>query len=411
MWKTSLLQLLISAVVSWVNGWQHASEAELVQAVKERTKPLLVAYLFSNEKSSQNLISHWARVENAVQQQQIEADVMNIDCSGSLSTCLELDVKAYPAIRLYHPDGRVIRYRGPRKSIPILAFLQRVTRPVLSLLVTTHKVVSFLSSDEIVFTAEFTPSETLLYEAHYRQLAERYYDQYSFGLILSSPPSKQKSQTTAKHSISKIKCHNAQTNDSFTLTSTELPFTSALQELLTQCTVPLIYEPIGRKQLADLATFSASNAKSGVIVHFFVTSDSSSTEDSEDTKELYKKEIAPLAKKYSQDILFTIIDGDEHPGMGPAVGGLPSNVRSGVSVENTRTGELFPYPRKYKSGAEVGKKLQLNPGENESMIAAMDELERFLGQIVEGKVKPWNGKEHGGDTGREGGQTGRHDEL
>ncbi|KAM7189740.1 hypothetical protein V8F33_009879 [Rhypophila sp. PSN 637] len=327
---------------------------------------------------------------------------MNIDCSGSLSTCLELDVKAFPAIRLYHLDGRIIRYRGPRKSKPFLAFLQRATRPVLSPLATTKQVASFLLSDEIVFIAEFSPSEEPLYEVHYRQLAERYYDRYSFGLILSSTPSKQQSQPTVKQATSKIKCHNAQTNDSFTLTSAELPLPNALQELLTQCTVPLIYEPIGRKQLADLATFSATNAKSGLIVHYFVTNGSPSTEDSEDTKELYKKEIGPLAKKYSQEILFTIIDGDEHPGMGPTVGGLPSNVRSGVSVENTLSGELFPYLSKHQGNGEL--KGGITAGE----------IEWFLGEIVEGRVQPWNGLELGGDTNRQkpkGDHTGRHDEL
>ena len=53
-------------------------------------------------------------VQDAVQ----DAKVMSINCAEDLDLCLEMDVRAYPAIRLYSGNGRVSRYRGPRKFTP-----------------------------------------------------------------------------------------------------------------------------------------------------------------------------------------------------------------------------------------------------------------------------------------------------
>lgn len=196
---------------------------------------------------------------------------------------------------------------------------------------------------------------------------------------------------------STIRCHNNPNSETFTLTSRDLPLANSLTELLSQCTAPLIYEPIGRKELAELATFSSQNSKSGLIVHFFTKPTSSSSTSAPEldlVKDDYKKEILPLAKKYAGEILFTIIDGDEHPGMGPAVGGLPPDAASGVSIENVRTGELFPYLHRKISASR---------------------LEEFLGGVLRGTVKPWDGQtvlyvEAGGADGESAGWMG-HDEL
>ncbi len=44
-------------------------------------------------------------------------DVVSFDCAGAgLKTCINLDVVSFPAVRLYHSDGRVDRYRGARRA-------------------------------------------------------------------------------------------------------------------------------------------------------------------------------------------------------------------------------------------------------------------------------------------------------
>lgn len=145
----------------------------------------------------------------------------------------------------------------------------------------------------------------------------------------------------------------------------ELWLVGALNELVTQCTTPLIFEPQGRKDIAQLGKMAAQGGKS-MVVHFFTTSDHE--------KDVYRKEMQSLAKKYADELLFTIIDANDHPMM-PTMAGLPAGVVSGVSIENLRIGEVFPYVGK-------GKKI----------ISAV-ELETFLADVVNGAVTPWGGRQ------------------
>ncbi|KAK0728323.1 hypothetical protein B0T26DRAFT_167163 [Lasiosphaeria miniovina] len=278
---------------------------------------------------------------------------MSVDCAAHVSACIQLDVVAYPAVRLYHGDGRMDRYRGPRKSAPILAFLRRASRPVIAEL-NPATLAEFTSSDDIVFTAVFAPSEAGLYEAHYRSLASEYHDQFSFGLLL---PVSQQQQPSA------VRCRNNVDSESYTLT--ELWVAGALDELVTQCTAPLILEPGSRKEVAELAAAAARAAK-GIVVHFFAASDAD--------RDAYRTQVRALAKKYADELLFTIIDTAQNPAM-PALAGLSGGVLPGVSVENLGTGQLFPYPR--------GRELS---------AAA---LEKFLGEVVGGAVEPWDGSRPG----------------
>ena len=205
----------------------------------------------------------------------------------------------------------------------------------------------FTSSDDIAFTAEFLPGEVGLYEGHYRRLARQYHDRFSFAILSSS-----------RLSQSVVRCRNNLNDESYTLK--ELWLVGALDELVAQCTTPLILEP-GRKEIAELGQMAAQAGKN-IVVHYFAASDWE--------KDVYRREIQPLAKKYSNDLLFTIIDANEHPMM-PTTAGLPAGVASGISIENLRTGELFPYAR----------------GEEISAVA----LEAFLSDVVIGAITPWDG--------------------
>jgi len=142
----------------------------------------------------------------------------------------------------------------------------------------------------------------------------------------------------------------------------ELWLVGALEELLGQCTTPLIFEPQGRKDIARLGKMASQGEKS-MVVHYFASFDKD--------KDIYRKEMRTLAKKYSDELLFTVIDVNEHPTM-PALAGLPDGVASGVSIEDLRMGKVFPYLGKQKTISAV-------------------ELEAFLADVVNGAVTPWEG--------------------
>ncbi|KAK0643961.1 hypothetical protein B0T16DRAFT_513272 [Cercophora newfieldiana] len=291
-------------------------------------------------QQTQSLEAEWATVQESLQ----DADILSVDCATEAAFCSEMDAVTFPAIRVYNEDGTITRYRGPRRSKSILAFYRRVSRPVVSEI--TDPAISlhdFTTSDDITFTAEFLPKGASLYEWQYRNLARQYHDRYSFAIL---PPSQQQSA---------IRCRNNINDENFTLK--ELWLVGALDELVSQCTAPLILE-LTRKDIAELGQLTQRTGKH-LAVHYFT--------ESHDGKEIYHEEMLGLAKKYSKEVLFTIVDTNEHPLMSSAAG-LGSG--SGISIENLRTGDLFPYER--------------------AKISAAD-LEAFLLDIVQGNILPWDG--------------------
>jgi len=88
-----------------------------------------------------------------------------------------------------------------------------------------------------------------------------------------------------------------------------------------------------------------------------------------------------LAKKYAEVLHFTITDANEYSNMLPIVG-LKAGAKTGLSLENPNTEDMFPYP---KSTKKLSAKT----------------VEKFLDDIIDGKVKAWKPK--GGE--------GEHEEL
>ncbi len=88
-----------------------------------------------------------------------------------------------------------------------------------------------------------------------------------------------------------------------------------------------------------------------------------------------------LAKKYAYLLQLVIVDPTKYPNMAAALG-LRPGAETGLSIRNPESGDTFPF---------TGKKI--------TSAAA----ERFLDNILEGKVQPWTG---GGQ-----GQGIKHEEL
>jgi protein disulfide-isomerase A1 len=76
----------------------------------------------------------------------------------------------------------------------------------------------------------------------------------------------------------------------------------------------------------------------------------------------------PLAKKYAEYLHFVTTDADEYA-EAAAMMGLNLRGSGGLSVQNPNNGDVFPYARREKLSAGV--------------------VEVFLGDIIQGKVKPW----------------------
>ncbi|KAH8897902.1 hypothetical protein GQ53DRAFT_778127 [Thozetella sp. PMI_491] len=291
--------------------------------------------------SSQALETEWVSAQSTAQSD----NLVSVDCAVDPMVCRRMDVMRYPAIRLYHKDGNFDRYRGLRNAVSILAFFRRALRPKVSG-IEKEELHNFMRSDDISIAAELLPQEAGLYEDRYRSLARQYSDRFSFAIL---PPAQHRSS---------VRCRNNIDEEDYVLT--ELSSVDAMDELLSKCTHPLILEPT-RKDMAELGQ-RASEAGKTIMVHYFALSDGD--------KEKYRHSMRPLAKKYSAELQFTIIDSNQHPAM-PAAAGLQEGTKVGLSIENMRTGGIFPYTGKAEISATV--------------------LEEFLSDIIGGFVKPWDG--------------------
>ena len=213
--------------------------------------------------------------------------------------------------------------------------------------VTQDSASAFFRSDDIVFIAQIAASERVLYEGHYNNLAAHYHDRFSFAAL--QPFGGRQSSIVCRNNV-----------DNTEHVSRTLWLVEALEDLVQTCTRPLILEP-SRKEISELGQTAAHAGKS-ILVHYFASS--------EEDKSHYRQEMGPLAKKHAKNSQFTIIDVAEYPTM-PIAAGLKNNLRPGISVEDLRSGELFPY------------------GDAENVSAEI--LGAFLDDILGAKAKPFDG--------------------
>ncbi|EPE07997.1 gcd10p family protein [Ophiostoma piceae UAMH 11346] len=314
----------ILSLTSASAAWSHLSASGFREAVKR--DHTLVAFV--------ELEIEWASVE--VQ----GVHTATVDCSQETGLCDELDVASYPALRLFHGDGRVRRYRGPRRSYDIAAFLRRSLRPTLSS-VDSANTTTFSAIDEAVFIARYSGATYALPD-RFASLARTYSDRYSFAV---GPPS----------AVPSVTCYNTQDGEQHTLTDLDLAMTAALNNFVRLCTTPLVIELTRRN---ELQVFGSGRS----LVHYIYHGD--------DERRTYTDMVRPLANKYREYLSFTTVDADEYGDDMMVSLGLAGGAGSALAVQNPANGDVFPYTG---NGA-----------------ISVSTIEGFLIDIIQGTVKPWS---------------------
>ena len=87
-------------------------------------------------------------------------------------------------------------------------------------------------------------------------------------------------------------------------------------------------------------------------------------------REAYVEAMRPVAKKYKEYLNFVTVDAGEYAELTSPLG-LPPAVFPALAVQNPAFGQVFPYA----------------PGASITPFA----VEAFVMEIVQGKVKPWDG--------------------
>lgn len=111
------------------------------------------------------------------------------------------------------------------------------------------------------------------------------------------------------------------------------------------------------------------------IVHYLPSSDTD--------KEAYVSKIRPLAKRYSEFLVFVTADAGEYPDMASSLG-HEDGAKGVLSVQNSRTGEVYPMD------GEV----------------SAEGVEAFILAISKGEVRAWDGRPRERRSAEAG-----HDEL
>ncbi|KXX73302.1 Protein disulfide-isomerase [Madurella mycetomatis] len=291
---------------------------------------------------------------SALKKVEKDDNIVSFDCQAHPKFCSDLDVASFPAIRLYHRDGRMDRYRGDRQARKIAMFLHRALRPTY-LEADEHTFGPLALLDDVVIMAHLQPDDWDFFD-QFRSLANKYRDRFSF---VVSPPI-QDEKTSALVCYNNIDDEKRRAPDIMTV--------GALEEFIKLCAEPLIPELTRRNEAQYTSTGKS-------ILHYFASTEAE--------KEAYRIEMLPLAKKYAEFLHFTITDANEYPEMLTKFG-LKADQNPGLALENTNTENVFPFT-----------------GSQELTASA---VESFLEDVTSGKLKPW-------DRGAGDVQKMNHDEL
>ncbi|EHA54204.1 hypothetical protein MGG_08973 [Pyricularia oryzae 70-15] len=346
---TTELQLILALAADVVFGWTHASEASLRKALRSNDYTL-VAFVDSTHDASKSLEPQWIKIQTTER----DNNVVSFDCGAKRKICDELDVVSYPAIRLYHQDGRMDRFRGPRTASEIVPFLRRALRPTISTL-TDKNMTSFVGVDDVVFVAYLEKGDESL-ERRFLAQASGLRDRYSFAM---GPPPEPGLRST-------VACYNNREGDQ--RVHADFDGVGSLESFIEICAMPSIHEMNRRNELHLM-----QSGKS-IVNYVFAT---------DEDRELYVETMRQLAKKYTDYLVFTTINAEEYPDFGPNLG---LGEGTGVSVMNPANGDVFPYLRAERISARS--------------------IDEFLIDIINGKVKPW-GSEQEQQQVRNGGFQGR----
>ncbi|KAK4221781.1 protein disulfide-isomerase [Podospora fimiseda] len=335
--NTSFLLVMTACLAAGVSAWNHISKAAFREGLDS------MAYqLIASEKTDNNIVS--------------------FDCSlpSHQAFCKSLDVTSFPSIRLYHRDGRLDRYRGPRKAREIALFLRRAIRPAMFDAPSPELVEHFTLLDDVVIMLHPHPDDWQL-EDRFVALANKYRHQYTF--VMATPFSKTESAVVCYNNLDDVR-HRAE----------DIESVHGLEDFVKLCAEPLIPELTRRNEERYTSTGKS-------ILHYFAST--------EKEKENYRTIARPLAKKYAEFLHFTTTDVNEYSELLPSFG-LDADSKRGLALQNPNTGDVYPL-RKNKNISE-------------------DIIETFLEDVTSGRLEPWN-KQQSGKGGRGESVNNGHDEL
>ncbi|KAG9239732.1 thioredoxin-like domain-containing protein [Amylocarpus encephaloides] len=327
--------ILSSCLASTGWCWEHASGDALSEIIEKNELA----------ESCETLESEWS-----IAAESASIPLLSIDCNSEPKFCSEHDVALFPAIRLYHDVGQVTRYRGERTASSISAFVQRSSRPVISV-VDVNNLTEFQSIDTVVFILVI-PNPDHEVKATFTRVATQYHSSFSFGVRVGPPNYK-----------AHVLCYKSHEDELEVFTGPLNP--TAIEGFVKEASLPLVGQLTRRNEMKYL--------KSGKsLVYIFANTDASIS--------TFKTEFTPLAKKFKEYLSFVTIDAREYGHMLETLG-LQKGKLPAAAVYNPSFGQMFPFDQEIEVEPKV--------------------IDAFVIDIVQGIIKPWGSSEEKEDSGQQ----------
>lgn len=228
---------------------------------------------------------------------------LTIDCNADPEICNDADINAYPTIRLIEKSEditRTIRYRGPRTKRAIKAFVKKHELPLVSH-VHQEEIENFKEFGDLIVLATLPADGN---EALLDVLADVAIDheEFLFGFT---------SATTTSTSTASITVFKSDA-DHRTYTG---PFSVSALSTFVKDATPSVIKTFREK---DLEVFMQRDK---LTLYIFAPNPSPTSHEvptefeAEDTVIAIKKNLTPLAKKFSKHVTFAIADSTKHSEM------------------------------------------------------------------------------------------------
>jgi hypothetical protein len=288
----------------------------LSKLIKNTTKSEFTTYLANNDQllvsftsSTFPTLSSYNTIF-ATASHNLSRPFISINCDTETTLCAQHAIISYPTIRLYkkrqdNAEMKTTRYRGPRTTSSLRAFVKRHDAPLLPYIHPSSLLAFATTNTKIgsVIIAYLYPSETSLLST-FRSTAQKYYGTYIFAYT-----------TTSHSSTPSLHVHNPDGSE-HTLPG---PFTPNDLEAFLKTSTRSVIKPFREKEMQLFMQ------RDKLTIYLFT-----SAPDAQSVLGV-RRELTHLAKKYESVTVWGVVDMERYGEMA---------VNFGVEVDTMTGGEV-----------------------------------------------------------------------
>ncbi|KAI8960186.1 thioredoxin-like domain-containing protein [Daldinia sp. FL1419] len=309
--RSAIIFLCFHTLLTAVYAWEHLPGPELEAALKSDDAAIVVAC----NKKSEYLETEWF-----LALPEAKVPFVSVDCTANTATCVSHGVSSPTTVKLFKDGNPISTYNGPRRASALLAWADRVQRPVVSE-VRAEILEDFKKADETVFIACLSVDDEAA-RATFTEVASRYREEFTFGMSAGD-------DVLAAEKINPpvVKCYKPLDGD--TREFSRVLDVAALEGFVKEASRPVIGEllPHNHQRFLD---------RGWSMVYVFAATEAERAE--------IRKALNKMARSYYESLTIVTVDPLEFPEL-PAKLGLDSNVLPAGAVHQLSKDRIYPYPK------------------------------------------------------------------